>query len=113
MGKSLGSMSILEDKSLGNSSNNGISSRFDEVQIWDCEHDENAPENAVYIKERHLFGKVIYSAYPVSKTPKGSVGGMFGGCFIFTSNGVVPHSNEAIKLHDRIETQDLYNRLSV
>ena len=112
MGKSLGSMSIFTDKSLGNSSNNGLSNRFDEVLIWDCDRDENAPENAVYIKERHLFGEVIPTAYPVSRTPNGCVGGMFGGCFIYTCNGVVPFSGIAIKLHDRVETQALYNQLS-
>ena len=105
MGKSLGTMSVYEDKHIGNASNNGISARFNEVVLWSCEEDENTPENAVYIKERHLFGEIIPTAYPVKRTPKGCVGGMWGGCFIYTSNGVVPYSGIAIKLHDRFETQ--------
>ena len=79
----------------GDCSNFGISSKFKEVQIW-SEEDPEAPENAVVIRQDETR---IY-AVPANIDKRWS---MFGGCFIYTSNGVVPHAGTAIKLHDRFE----------
>lgn len=80
-------------------SNFGISSKFDEVKIW-TGFDADAPEDAVVIIEDICAGTPRIRAVPANKK---DVWTMFGGCFIYTCNGVVPHSGKAIALHDRIE----------
>lgn len=98
MGKKLGSMYIFKWKH-GDCSNSGISSRHDEVKIW-SHFDREAPDNAVVILEDICCGKRRIRAVPANKQDGLT---MFGGCCIYTSNGIVPHSGEFIALHDRIE----------
>ncbi len=110
MGKNLGTMYIYKHEG-SDCSNGGISSKYDEVILWSCE-DSEAPENAVVYVDRVLFGKAAPYLKPVNP-PKGLVGPMYGGCICYTSNGAVPHNGEMLKLHDRYETQELYNKLTV
>lgn len=96
----VGRMWIYKNAKFGDCSNGGISSRFDAVEIW-SDFDENAPDNAVVIIEDTVCGgKYRIRAVPANRE---KVWTMFGGCFIYTSNGVVPHSGIPIPLHDRIE----------
>lgn len=83
----------------GDCSNYGLSSKFDEVSIVDC-FDKDAPDDAVVIVHDVCCGKPRIRAIP-AKSEK--VWTMFGGCFIYTCNGVVPNHGIAIPLHDRIE----------
>lgn len=99
MSKNQGMMDIFKDSS-GDCSNSGISSRHDKVQIWE-DFDTEAPDNAVVIIEDICCGKPRIRAVPANKKDKWT---MFGGCCIYTCNGVVPHSGEFIALHDRIES---------
>ena len=96
--QSLGEMNIYKANRV-DCSNDGISSRHDKVQVWP-DLDDNAPDNAVVIIEDKVMGKYRIRAVPANMGNRWS---MFGGTFIYTSNGVVPHSGDAIKLHDRFE----------
>ena len=97
--KNLGRMSIYKHEG-SDCSNYGLSSRHDEVMIVDG-FDKDAPDNAVVIIEDVILNTPRIRAVPANKEKHWT---MFGGCFIYTCNGVVPHSGIAIKLHDRIET---------
>ena len=96
----LGTMDIYKHNSQS-CSNEGISAEYDEVLIVD-KFDMLAPKNAVVIIEDKIVNNTIsrIRAIPANKEKSWT---MFGGCFIYTSNGIVPHSGIAIKLHDRIE----------
>jgi len=96
--KDLGQMNIY--KHAGNTcSNGGLSSCNDEVMIVDC-YDVTAPDNAVVIIEDICMNEPRIRAVPANKENDWC---MFGGSFIYTSNGCVPYSGIAIKLFDRIE----------
>ena len=96
---SLGKMDIYKHRGT-DCSNRGISSRHDSVIIWN-DFDEEAPDNAVVVIEDVIMGRQRIRAVPANQpTTNWS---MYGGCFIETCNGVVPHSGIAIKLHDRYE----------
>lgn len=97
--KTQGQMDIFKHRGQDCSSR-GISSNFDEVEIWP-ELDPAAPDNAVVIIEDECVGRYRIRAVPANE-PK-QRWSMYGGCAIYTSNGVVPHSNVFIKLHDRFE----------
>ena len=106
--KSQGSMNIYKP-SYGDCSNQGISSKFNDVLIWSG-FDPEAPDNAVVVIEDVIMGTPRIRAVPANKEKTWT---MFGGCFIYTCNGVVPYSGVAIKLHDRIETQKQTEELSI
>lgn len=99
-GRILGKMDIYKPAH-GDCSNGGISHTHNEVVIVNIQSD-HAPENAVIvIRDKILSGKVDrIRAIPARHRNKWS---MFGGCFIYTSNGIVPNSGTPIPLHDRFE----------
>ena len=97
--KQLGYMDIYKNQGQSCSMPWGISENYDEVIIVD-EFSKDAPQNAVVIIEDEIMGKYRIRAVPANSEKEWT---MFGGCFIYTCNGVVPHYGEAIKLHDRIE----------
>jgi len=98
-----GKMEIFKWK-LGDCSNHGISSHYDEVLIW-SEYDANAPDNAVVIIEDVIMNKPRIYAAPANKPGDWA---MFGGTLIYTSNACVPHSGTPIKLYDRFERGEKY-----
>ena len=107
-------ISILEDKRIGNCSNHGISERFDEILLIcdegyvDVKGDE---ENLCKVVRRNLFGREYLHVEPV-KAPTG-VGYMAGGTFVYSSDARFNRISEyPLSLHDRCESQELYNRLS-
>lgn len=73
------------------------------------ESDENHP--ALKINKRFLFGRDYLSAEPL-EDKAGLIGPMFGGNFIYTSDSRFP-SDYPIPVHDRYETQEQYDHLSV
>ena len=110
---------ILENKDIGNCSNNGISSRHDSVlvvmdnpraQIF--EEDPKRP--TVKIVRRNIFGKEYIHAEPVNQPKEGNIGWIMGGCFITTSDSRFSNlvSPYPVPLHDRQETQEEYDMLS-
>lgn len=107
------SVSIYDDKAIGNCSNNGISARYREILLpcptgnWNIDW-ENPPENLCVYVERELFGERHDYIRPYADA-KGA-GWMFGGSLVFSSDsrfGDVP-----MKLHDRDETWEQYDMLS-
>lgn len=80
-------------------SNEGISSKYNEVIIWP-EFDENAPENTVVIAKRYVLGEELIEALPANKMGRG----MFGGCLLYVSESGCPVSKYMpCKLQDRFE----------
>lgn len=106
-------VSIYKNKG-GDCSNHGISSRFDEILLI-CEDgfidvdEENPPENLCKVVTRNLFGEEYKHIEPVER-PSG-VGWMYGGCICYASDSRFD-SRYPLKLHDRTESQELYDMLS-
>lgn len=108
-------LSIFEDKRIGNCSNNGISSRYNEVLLI-CEEGfieidpENPPENAVKIGTIQIGYKVFKHIVPLKKPDKGCVGWMSGGTFAYSSDSRFRKISEyPLSIHDRQETQKEYD----
>lgn len=99
-------------------SNNGISSRYDELLLVHPEgfiniDENNPPKNLVKIVERKLYnGEVHRHIEPVAR-PKG-VGWMAGGCIAYSSDSRFNRLSGGypLQLHDRCESQELNDLLS-
>ena len=79
----------------------------------------NVEENEVYliIVRRNLFGRVYMHLEPrindKDLKPKGTVGSMMGGNFAYTSDSRFREvSDYPLPIHDRFESQELYEILS-
>lgn len=107
-------ISVYEDKKIGNCSNNGITSRYDELLLI-CDEGfididiENPPENLVKIVTRNLFGKEYKHIEPYVR-PSG-IGWMYGGAIANTSDSRFS-SQYPLKVHDRQETAKEYEMYS-
>lgn len=106
-------VSIFEDKRLGNSSNHGISERYNEILLLHpdgfIEVDmENPPENLCTVMQREVMGRVDVYVRPI-KEPEG-IGWMYGGTLVYSSDSRFGHN--PLRLHDRQETQEQYDMLS-
>lgn len=102
---------ILQSKWIGNCSNGGISSKHNAVCLVDVEGPFHPRDDlpAVKLVYRTIGGKPYVHAEPVDPPPAGAVGWMAGGCFIDSCDSRFP--GRAIPLHDRCESQDLYNSM--
>ena len=110
---------VYRRNSPGDSTNGGISSRFDTL-ICLCDNGfldvdlENPPENLVHVVRRHLFGSFVYHIEPVAR-PSG-VGWMAGGNFAQTSDSrfydLIGGMYGAVSIHDRQESREMYDLLS-
>ena len=99
--------------------NGGVSSRYTSLFVV-CDDgyididENNIPENLCKVVKRNLFGRDVYHIEPYGK-PKG-VGWMMGGNFAHTSDSrfdrMVGGMYGAIAIHDRQESQELYDLLS-
>jgi hypothetical protein len=106
------SCSVLEDKAIGNCSNNGMSVLFNTVDLcWGKLQDGEYPANTAVLKVKSCFGKDYYYAEPLYDPDEGCVGWMFGGTYLKTSDSRFP-CLYPVPFHDRQETQKLYNELS-
>ena len=100
----------------GDCSNGGISSRHKEILLicpeGHVEVDEaNPPENLCKLVTRDLGFTVYKHVEPVAKA-KG-VGYMAGGSLVYTCDSRFRRMSEyPLVLHDRTESQDMYDRLS-
>lgn len=100
----------------GDSSNGGISSKYNNVYVvcdngnHEFDTDEELPENLCVIVKRELFGKNADYIRPYKDVPKGSVGYMYGGCIVCTSDS--RFNSHPLKLHDRTETAKEYEMYS-
>lgn len=110
-------INIYENKRIGNCSNNGISSRYNDVLLI-CEEgfikidENNPPENLVKLVTRRFGGreyKHLESYAPVSER---NVGYMAGGCYCGSSDSrFTKISDYPLPLHDRQETQEMYDSM--
>lgn len=104
-------ISVYRTARLGDCTNGGITSRYDELLLV-CEDgfikvdEENLPENLVVLVTRHLFGEEYKHLEPYAK-PAG-LGWMYGGNIACTSDSRFP-SQYPLKVHDRQETQEQYD----
>ena len=111
-------VSIFEDKSIGNCSNNGISARHNEILLLhpygNIEVDEkNPPENLCKVVERVFSFGTYKHIEPVAKTKPGNVGWMAGGSICHSSDARFrEYSDYPLMLHDRQETTEEYEFLS-
>lgn len=98
--------------------NGGISSKFSQLLLVCPEgyitvDEENLPENVVKLVKRKMFGEVINSIEPY-KAPT-EIGWMFGGNYAASSDYRFTELTGiygAIAIHDRQESQELYDMLS-
>lgn len=111
-------LGIYENKRIGNCSNHGISSRYKEILLI-CEDgfveidENNPPENLVKLVVRNLFGREYKHLEPYRRFDEGCVGWMMGGTYAGSSDSRFTRiSSYPLPLHDRQETQELYNLLS-
>lgn len=105
--------------------NGGVTSRHTKVTLFfDCSKEsakKHCQENgisfdsALWLNRRILWDEEMPIAVPL-EYPKGKVGPMFGGNFIYTSDSRFPCVGRQLKLpipvHDRFETQQEYDVLS-
>ncbi len=99
------------------STNGGVSSKYDSFLIIDPSIENGYLESKSTIPElklvrRNLAGREYVHAEPLEPVKEGNVGYMFGGNFIHTSDSRFPN-DYPIPIHDRQETQEDYNHLSV
>ena len=107
--------------------NNGVSSRHNRLELfWDCTRVEAQKyctekgidfDTAIFLVKRELWGEDHSYAEPLIR-PKGKLGGMMGGNFVYTSDSRLYKLGGLttalpIPLHDRFETQEDYNGLCV
>ena len=109
---------IYKSKKLGDCSNGGISSRYNEVLLL-CEEGfidvdrDNPPDNLCKVVTRDLGFTVHTHIEPVAKA-KG-VGWMAGGTLVYSCDSRFHRmcGDYALSLHDRTETQKEYDMYSV
>ena len=99
--------------------NGGISSKFNDLLCL-CDDGpihvdmENPPENLVQIIKRDLFGQVLYHIEPVADPVE--TGWMMGGNYASSSDArfsrLIGGMYGAVAIHDRQESQELYEMLS-
>ena len=106
-------LNIYKDRG-GDCSNHGISEKFNDILLIcdegyiDVEGDE---PNLCKLVVRNLFGNEYKHVEPVAK-PKG-VGWMAGGTIVYTCDSRFRRMSEyPLSLHDRCESQELYDALS-
>lgn len=101
--------------------NGGISAKFDRLLLV-CPDgfidvaSGDPPENLVRLVRLELSGEVVYHIEPAVSPDPGNVGWMAGGNFAHTCDSrfsrMTPGFYGALPIHDRQETQELYNLLS-
>ena len=108
---------VLRSAKYGDSTNGGVSSRFNEFVIVDPAVDEifeaTAKCPALKLVRRTIGGKLYIHAEPLAPVPSNCVGYMFGGNFVTSSDSRIRSINAyPIPVHDRIETARQYEMLS-
>jgi hypothetical protein len=92
--------------------NNGISAKQDNLILVDTEGPFIGDEtNSVKLVKRNFGWGDYVHAEPIQQ-PEGMVGPMFGGNFIYSSDSRFP-AKYPIPIHDRFETQEMYDALSI
>lgn len=107
-------ISVFRDANGYDCTNNGISSKFTNLHmVRDSEVSQLKPEDItddlVVRVDRNLFGKPAPYLTPYKLYKSGKIV-MFGGNFGYTSDS--RFGDTPLAIHDRVETQEEYNRYS-
>lgn len=120
------SVSVYRDH-LGDCTNHGITSRHNDlILFWDCTRKEAEnyceeknidKDTALFLVKRELWGEDHSYAAPLIY-PKNMVGPMSGGNFVYTCDSRLYKLNNLtcaspIPVHDRFDTQEMYEALSI
>ena len=115
-------INVYRQADCGDCTNGGVTSKYERLLLL-CNEGfvdvdlDNPPEELVRVVSRDLFGKVVYHIEPFASVKKGNIGWMMGGNYAATSDSrfadMVGGIYGAIPVHDRQETQDLYDLLSM
>jgi len=109
----------LFSSDLGNASNGGVSARFKKFALY-REHpseeqvQEDLAAGVCPLLVVHRPNPDVYPPYARPVLDQGGIGPMYGGCIVHASDSRykdVVGSFHPLKLHDRWESQALYNRL--
>jgi hypothetical protein len=108
-------INVYRTQSYSDCTNGGITSRYNRLLLvcdeGHVEVDENnPPENLVVMVTRNLGFTVYKHIEPYASTDKGCVGWMAGGNLAYTSDSRFK-SEYPLCVHDRQETQDLYDAM--
>lgn len=97
--------------------NGGITSRYDRLLLV-CDEgfievdENNPPENLVVMVTRRLWGSEYKHIEPYASTDSGCVGWMSGGNLAYTCDSRFSKMSQyPLSVHDRQETQELYNAM--
>lgn len=108
-------ISVYRDSRLGDCSNHGITSRYDSLLLV-CKDgyinidENNIPENCVEIVDGYRGYKYLK---PLKEVPSGLLGYMDGGAVGYSNDSRFWElSPYPLKVHDRTESQELYDMLS-
>ncbi len=101
-------------------SNGGISSKYNEILLLNDKGNyevdlNNPPENLCVLEKRELWGEPHWFVRPYADCPEGHVGWMYGGCIVDTCDGRMESpfmTSSPLHLHDRSESQKMYDALS-
>lgn len=103
----------------GDCTNGGMSSRHDTLYVV-CDDGfvdidtKNPPDNLAKVVKRDFFGRTIYHIEPYAEPDH--VGWMMGGNYAATPDSrfskMIGGMYGAVAIHDRQETQELYDMLS-
>lgn len=107
-------VSVYRPSLVGDCTNGGVTARND-VAYLICDEGwretDGESEQVLRLVRTTVGGHDYIHAEQVSHCPEGCVGPMFGGNFIYTCDSRFP-SPYPIPVHDRYETQELYDLLS-
>jgi hypothetical protein len=106
---------------LGDCTNGGVTSK--QTSIWLCTNKEDALKlqeeingPVLFLETAQSYGGGTYKrAYPASEQPKGHMSYMAGGNFVYSSDSRFREyfdTSYPISVHDRSETQEVYDILS-
>jgi hypothetical protein len=110
-------LSVYRNAQLGDNSNGGVSGKVTRIILIGegiPEIFEAGPDDVVLkLVRRDFHDGPYFHAEPVDQ-PKEMAGPMFGGSFCYTSDSRISRITKyPIPIHDRFETWELYNALSL
>lgn len=100
---------------LGDCTNGGLSGKFNTFVLIDDANpvfEATADMPALKLVRRMIGSTEYLHVEPVAEKPEGNVGYMSGGNFVYSCDSRFP-SKYPISVHDRSETVETYNRLTV
>ena len=110
-------LDVLRSSKYDDCSNNGVSARYNSLLIvseegWIDIDENNLPENLVKLVVRNIGGREYRHLEPVKPVDSDKVGYMSGGNFAYSCDSRFRRfSDYPLSIHDRQETQEMYDRM--